>query len=187
MTSLHIISLICLALLLLGFLYKALPHISKSTQSTLSSLHSGQQAPDFTLHDQNSQPHSLSSFLGTKVALCFYPKDSSPFCTAQMCSLRDGFALLQHHNITIIGISPDSEKKHNQFKAEQMLPFLLLSDPHKKVARLYHANGGMFGSIKRITVLIDEAGSIVSILRNVDVSDHAQQIINEFVKNEQAR
>lgn len=149
------------------------------------SLRIGTVAPHFSLPDQEGIQQELKNFLGKKIALCFYPKDNSPFCTKQLCSIRDGFAVLQEHGITIIGISADSEKKHQDFKKNEKLPFMLLSDTNKKVARLYDAADGWFGMLKRITILINEKGFIVDIIDTVDISDHAQQIVDGFAKNRQ--
>ena len=145
----------------------------------------GTVAPNFNLPDQEGTQQELKTFLGKKIALCFYPKDNSPFCTKQLCSIRDGFAVLQEHGITIIGISADSEKKHQDFKKNEKLPFMLLSDTDKKVASLYGAADGWFGMLKRITILINEKGFIVDIIDSVNVSDHAQQIVDGFTKTRQ--
>jgi peroxiredoxin Q/BCP len=150
-------------------------HAKKSRSSLI-----GTQAPDFIISNATGKPQKLSDLKGKKIALCFYPRDNSPFCTKQLCSVRNGIHDLEKKNILIIGISTDSAEKHAQFKKEQSLPFLLVSDPDKKIARMYKATGGLFGLLKRMTVLIDETGTIVNVINNVSITDHAQQIMNGF-------
>ena len=88
----------------------------------------GTKAPDFTLPDQNGQPVSLSDFRGKKVVLYFYPKDNTPGCTAEACSLRDGYADLRAAGYEVIGVSKDSEASHRKFIEKQSLPFTLIAD-----------------------------------------------------------
>lgn len=139
-------------------------------------------APDFQLRDESGKLRTLQEFRGNKVALYFYPKDDSPGCTKQACSLRDGFQDLKEANIIILGISYDSPESHQKFKKKYNLPFLLLSDENRKVAKKYGSSWGILGDllVKRQTYLIDEDGKIMKILKNVDVNQHAQEVINAF-------
>jgi peroxiredoxin Q/BCP len=141
----------------------------------------GSQAPDFTFIDETGAPTTLNSFLKThhKIALCFYPKDGSPFCTQQLCSLRDDYAELKKQGITIIGLSADSGKSHKKFKEKYQLSYPLVADKAKKIAKLYNAHRGWFGMTTRKTVLIKD-GLIAGIIDKVDVADHAKQIIDGF-------
>jgi peroxiredoxin Q/BCP len=151
--------------------------------TTHAKLHVGSTAPEFTLPDENGVKHSLSEFLhqGKNVALLFYPKDESPHCTKQMCNVRNNYDQLAEYNITVIGISYDTAGSHKAFKKKHSLPFLLLTDADKKVARAYNATGKWYtlGLIpKRITYLINQHGKIVAIIKHVNVKDHAQQIVD---------
>jgi len=148
------------------------------------SLKIGDLAPDFKLKDENGTFRSLNEFQGKKIALYFYPKDDTPGCTKQACSLRDAYDDLQKANIIILGISYDSPESHRTFKEKYDLPFPLLSDEEKTVAKKYGSSWGILGNliIKRQTYLLDEEGKILEIMKNVDVSKHAQEIIQAFEK-----
>ncbi|HRN77801.1 MAG TPA: peroxiredoxin [Candidatus Dependentiae bacterium] len=136
-------------------------------------------APDFSLLDSEGNVHTLSALRGKKVALYFYPKDSSPYCTKQACNLRDNFATLKKEGITILGISSGSTKSKQKFKTKYQLPFPLLQ-ADKKTLRAYGVHGFL---TKRKTFLIDGNGTIVDIITKVDVNNHTQQIINGFKKS----
>lgn len=137
----------------------------------------GNKAPDFTLPDETGTFHTLSKLRGSKVALYFYPKDFTPGCTKEACSLRDNFSQLKDKNIIIFGLSTDSSKSHQQFQDTHALPFHLLS-ADKKTTKKYGVCGTLF--TKRHTFLIDEEGIIIGIIKDVDTSNHAQQIIDGF-------
>jgi len=137
------------------------------------------KAPDFALQDEMGATHRLSDIRGKKVALYFYPKDATPGCTKQACSLRDGFEDLQKAGITVWGISYDSASSHQKFKHKYNLPFTLLCDLQKEVAKLYGVKR-IIGGAKRTTFLIDEQGIIVGIIEKVATADHANQILKAF-------
>lgn len=139
----------------------------------------GQQAPSFILKDDTGTKRILSEMRGQKVALYFYPMDSSPNCTKQACSIRNGFAELEEAGVTVFGINPSSVKEHKKFKDKHNLPFALLSDAKNKIAKLYGANG-WFGFPLRITFLIDETGKIVKIIKDINVAFHDIQILKGF-------
>jgi peroxiredoxin Q/BCP len=149
------------------------------TCASLAKVTVGQKAPDFSLVDESGTTRTLSDMHGKKIVLYFYPKDGTPGCTEQACSLRDGYSVLKRAGIEIWGISYDSPAKHKEFKDKHHLPFTLLSDEHKEVAALYNAKG-WFGLPKRVTYLINEQGIIIKALEDIDVSGHADQIMLAF-------
>jgi peroxiredoxin Q/BCP len=142
-----------------------------------------QQAQDFTLPDQNGKTHSLSDFKGKWVVLYFYPKDQTPGCTVEACSFRDANEALLAKDAVVLGVSVDSVKSHAEFIKAYKLPFLLLSDPDKKVIDAYGAWGKkMFGTegILRQTFLISPDGLIVKKYARVTPAEHATQILNDL-------
>ncbi|MBX9831106.1 peroxiredoxin [Candidatus Babeliales bacterium] len=145
----------------------------------------GAKAPDFTLKNDAGVDCSLHDFLGKKVVLYFYPKDSTPGCTKEACSIRNDHALFEKNNIVVLGVSYDSVSSHKKFKEKHNLPFTLLSDNKKKVAKAYGAASTwlFFFSApipSRITFLIDEKAVIVAVIKDVDVSNHAKEILKAF-------
>ena len=148
-------------------------------------LNVGDAAPDFTLIDQNKKEHKLSDYFGKKIVVYFYPKDDTPGCTKEACSIRDNFTIFEENNIIVFGISYDSPLSHKKFAEKYNLPFILLSDTSKSVAKLYNSNGWLIA--KRNTFLIDGDGNIFKIYKNVDVSTHAEDILNDFSKLEDLR
>lgn len=149
-------------------------------------LKEGGKAPDFKLKNQNGETVKLSEQKGKKIALYFYPKDDTPGCTKQACSLRDGFKDLQKAGITVYGVSMDSEAKHQKFIAKYDLPFDLLIDENHAIADKYGAYGEKkfmgrtFDGILRKTFLIDENGKIKKIFDKVKVSEHADEVLKAF-------
>ena len=145
-------------------------------------LETGTKAPDFTLPDENGEMVSLSSLSGEKIVLYFYPKDNTPGCTKEACSLRDSIEDLGKLNAAVIGISPDSPASHQKFKAKHNLPFRLLSDPEHKVMELYGAYGEkmLYGKksigVIRTTYIISEDGTIEKIYRKVNTATHGEDI-----------
>jgi thioredoxin-dependent peroxiredoxin len=141
----------------------------------------GDLAPDFELMNQDGQMVKLSDLKGKKVALYFYPKDSTPGCTQQACSLRDGFAPLHDAGIIIFGISKGSLKSKHKFIKKQGLNFPLLIAT-EDVLDAYGVSTGFWRLYipKRHTFLVDENGMIVGIIEHVDTKHHAQQILDEF-------
>lgn len=153
--------------------------------SSTKKLHVGDIAPDFSLIDEIGNVHTLSGLHGHKVALYFYPKDSTPGCTKEACNIRDNFAQLKNLDITIFGLSSGTPKGKQQFKKEHNLPFPLLT-ANDNILRAYGTKGGLFSLYlpKRETFLINEQGIIVAIITNVNVNEHAQQIIDGFAQAE---
>lgn len=149
----------------------------------MSKLKIGDQAPRFSLNDQDGKQHQLSDYAGKKLALYFYPKDMTPGCTFQACNLRDNFTLLEEADIQILGISADSEEKHQRFIARHNLPFPLLADTDKKMINDYGVwgpkqfMGKKFNGILRTTFVIDGNGLITNIIEKVKTKHHADQIL----------
>ena len=141
-------------------------------------LNEGQLAPDFTLFDQDGTPHTLSLYKGKKVVIYFYPKDDTPGCTKQACSIRDSYDDFTNQDIKVFGISYDNSETHQQFIQKYKLPFNLLSDSDKLVSQLYGTKGAFFPVRK--TFLIDESGKIVKIYDQVSVLDHGNDILRDF-------
>lgn len=146
----------------------------------------GAVAPDFTALDQNGDKVTLSALRGTKVILYFYPKDNTPGCTAEACSLRDGQHELEKMGFKIIGVSPDSEKSHQGFIAKHNLTFTLIADTDKSVAQTYGAwgekkfMGKTYMGIIRKTFIIDAQGTIEKIFEKVDTKHHFEQIADSY-------
>jgi peroxiredoxin Q/BCP len=146
----------------------------------------GEKAPDFTGKDQNGEEIKLSDYKGKKVVLYFYPKDDTPGCTKQACSLRDGFAELKKNNIEVLGVSADDKESHQKFIEKYDLPFTLLADIDKTIINKYGVYGekNMYGKkymgIKRTTFLIDEKGKIKKIFKRVKTDEHADEVLKAF-------
>lgn len=143
----------------------------------------GSKAPDFKTKDQDGNEISLSSLKGKKVVLYFYPKDMTPGCTAQACSLRDNYKALQKAGYEVFGISSDDEKSHRKFIEKEKLPFRLLSDTDKSVHGKFGTwiEKSMYGrkymGTARVTFIIDETGVIREVIDKVDTKNHADQIL----------
>ena len=150
----------------------------------------GDQAPNFTGISTDGNSLSLHDYVGSKVALYFYPKDDTPACRAEACSIRDQWEGFEEAGIVVIGVSGDSVESHRKFTAKYELPFILLADTKKEVIDTYGTwrkggaalYGNTFIGIKRTTFLIDAAGKIVKILRDPDNKIHGQEILDAFAE-----
>lgn len=157
----------------------------------LNSLHmtmpaAGEEAPDFTLSDQDGTPHALSSYRGKWVLLYFYPKDDTPGCTIEACTIRDQFKDFQKIDAVVLGVSTDSVASHKKFATAYELPFTLLADEHKEVVGRY----GVFGEkkmmgrtymgTKRTSFLIDPKGNIAKVYEKVKPEEHAQEVLADL-------
>ena len=146
-------------------------------------LKTGDKAPDFSVNDQLGNPVKLSDFKGKKVVLYFYPKDDTPGCTAEACSLSDNYSALQKAGYVVLGVSSDDEKSHQKFIKKFELPFTLLADTDKQIHEKYGTwvEKSMYGrkymGTARTTFIIDEKGVISEIIQKVDTKDHASQIL----------
>ncbi len=119
-------------------------------------LKAGERAPEFTLPDDTGTDRSLTELLSSgAIILYFYPADFTPGCTRQACTLRDLNAEIQKAGLRIIGISPQSPQSHAKFREKHRLPFVLLSDEHKTVVKMYGLNGPLGIGVRRATFLID--------------------------------
>ena len=152
----------------------------------MENLKRGDKAPFFSAPDQDGNVVSLDSLRGRKVILYFYPKDNTPGCTAEACSLRDGRDELAEMGFTVIGVSPDSVVSHDKFRAKHSLNFTLLSDSDKAVANAYVVwgekkfMGKTVTGVRRTTFVIDENGIIEKIFDKVDTKNHWQQIADSY-------
>lgn len=146
----------------------------------VAALQESQKAPNFSLYDQTGTLYSLNELAGKKIALCFYPKNNTPGCTAQVCSLRDGWTRLKEAHVTVLGINPGSQKSHKNFAQSNKVLFPLLSDENLCVSKAYDAKWLFLPLPKRITFLINEAGYIEHIIDDVDVKNHAEQILKTW-------
>jgi peroxiredoxin Q/BCP len=152
----------------------------------MSKLKIGDKAPAITAKDENGNTVRLSDYKGKKVVLYFYPKDSTPGCTAEACNLRDNYSDLLNRGFEIIGVSADSEKKHQGFIKKFELPFRLIADVDKKVINSYDVWGpkkfmGLeFDGILRTTFVISEKGIIERIFNKVETKNHTEQILETY-------
>lgn len=145
----------------------------------------GDKIPETLGSDQNGKQIKASDFAGKKLILYFYPKDNTPGCTAQACSLRDGYQELKKAGYEIVGVSIDSEASHQKFINKFDLPFPLIADTDKKLVEEFGVwqekknYGKTYMGTVRTTFLVDEAGIIQHILegRKVDTKNHAEQIL----------
>ncbi len=142
-------------------------------------------APSFTLPDSTGGPVSLDSFAGKWVVLYFYPKDDTPGCTTEACSLRDARDDIAELGAEIVGVSKDEAAAHEKFKAKHALNFTLLTDADGAVIESYGAWGPkQFGKvgILRKTFIIDPTGQVRKVYGRVTPDGHGQQIIAELKK-----
>ncbi len=135
----------------------------------------GDLAPNFTAVASDGSQVELKSVIGkAPIVLYFYPKDDTPGCTKEACSLRDNFAAFLKLDATVYGISYDSVESHKQFIDKYKLPFALLSDKDHAIAKLYGADGLLFA--KRMTFVVDKSGKIAWINPQVDPSTHSREL-----------
>lgn len=140
-------------------------------------------APPFSLEDTNGAIHSLNDYFGKWIVLYFYPKDDTPGCTVEACSLRDARDEIAMLGAEIIGVSQDNASAHEAFKAKHTLNFTLLSDPNRQAIEAYGAWGKkMFGKegILRRTFIINPKGTVVKVYGRVTPLGHGEQIITDL-------
>lgn len=140
-------------------------------------------APDFTLKDQDGKDVSLSQFKGKTVILYFYPKDNTPGCTKEACSIRDSFEAIWERNAIVLGLSADGATSHQKFRALFNLPFTLLTDPDNNLAKTYGAWGtkNMYGKVYegllRWTFVIGPDGVVKKIFKKVNTTSHGEDLL----------
>ena len=144
----------------------------------------GDKAPAFEVFTQNGDTVTLDSLRGRRAILYFYPKDNTSGCTLEAKSMRDGKAALAEAGYEIYGISPDSQRSHQNFCAKHELNFTLLSDTEKTMAEAFGVwvekkmYGRSYMGIQRTTFIVDEQGVIEHIFEKVDTKNHYQQILD---------
>jgi thioredoxin-dependent peroxiredoxin len=134
-----------------------------------------ERAPEFTLPDETGKDRSLTELLSTgSIVLYFYPADFTPGCTRQACVLRDLHSDIARAGLRVVGISPQSPQSHAKFKAKHQLPFVLLSDEHKAVIKMYGVNGPLGIGVRRASYLIDGSRRIRdAVLADFMIGRHA--------------
>ena len=123
-------------------------------------MRTGEEAPDFALHDGDGNEWRLTDHRGQTVVLLFYPGDNTPVCTAQMCSVRDHWSEYQATGAEVVGISTDSVESHKGFAEKNQLPLRLLSDADRKISEMYDMKSWLPGRSARGVVVIDKEGKI---------------------------
>ncbi len=146
--------------------------------ATETSIKEGMKAPEFSAQDQQGRTVALRDFHGkSAVVLYFYPKDDTPGCTKEACSLRDGSASLKAAGAVVLGVSADDVASHKSFSAKFNLPFSLLADPERKIIDAYGVRMPVLGIAKRVTFLIDRDGVVRKVFTDVQTSSHDQQVL----------
>lgn len=150
----------------------------------------GSAAPEFKLQDQNGKWHELKDYRGKWVALYFYPKDKTPGCTTQACEFRDNIFAFRDAGAVILGISVDDVESHKEFSEKHGLPFPILADDKKVVAKEYGVLKRFLGTVelaKRDTYLIDPQGKIVKHYEDVDPKGHSQVVLKDIKELQQKK
>ena len=148
-----------------------------------SMLKEGDRIPDFRVMDQDGNTVTQKDFEGKRIVLYFYPKDSTPGCTAEACNLRDNYAALRAAGYEIYGVSKDSTASHGRFIEKNALPFTLLSDPSTEMLQAFGAWGEkkLYGKVSmgtlRKTFIIAADGTVERIIDKVDTKNHTEQIL----------
>lgn len=146
----------------------------------------GEEAPEFTGRTQDGDEISLSDYRGRRLALYFYPRDDTPGCTKQACSLRDSYHTLLDEGIAVVGVSADDEDAHARFAEKYELPFPLIADPQHTILDRYgvwrekNLYGRKFMGIQRTTFLIDEEGIIRDVIKKPNTGEHADEVRSRF-------
>ena len=150
----------------------------------MNTLEVGDKVPDFTTTDQDGNSVSLSDFKGKKLIVFFYPKASTPGCTAEACNLRDNYKELQDQGYHLLGVSADSEKGLKNFATKYEFPFQLLADEDKTVINAFGVwglkkfMGKEYDGIHRMTFKVDEEGVVTDVIKKVKTKDHAAQLLD---------
>lgn len=145
---------------------------------TVSELQAGDKAPSFEILDDEGKRHSLADYKGKTVVLYFYPKDHTSGCTTEACDFRDNYKIFLKKGAVVLGVSPDSAKSHQSFKAKHELPFPLLVDEDKRLCQAYGVwkEKSMYGrkymGVERSTFVIGPDGRLKDVIRKVSVPGH---------------
>lgn len=151
----------------------------------MTTLKAGDAAPEFSAKDEDGNLHELKDYKGKKLVVFFYPKASTPGCTAEACNLRDNWEVFQEKGYEILGVSADSARRQTNFKNKHELPFPLLADEEKEVINAFGVwgpkkfMGKEYDGIHRTTFIIDEEGKIEEVIGKVKTKAHAEQILGE--------
>ncbi|MDA9811344.1 thioredoxin-dependent thiol peroxidase [Flavobacteriaceae bacterium] len=143
----------------------------------------GEKVSSFTVNDHLGNPHSLEDYAGSKVVVFFYPKASTPGCTAEACDLRDHYKELKDAGYVLLGVSADTEKKQKAFVDKFDFPFPLLADTEKKIIEAFGVwgpkkfMGKEYEGIHRMTFILDESGVVERVIDKVKTKEHAAQIL----------
>ncbi len=146
----------------------------------------GSKIPSIKSSDQNGKEINLSQFIGKKLVVYFYPKDDTPGCTAQACSLRDSFEILVEKEIVILGVSADSAQAHTKFIEKYKLPFSLLADKEKEIIKAFGVWGSKkfmgrtYDGIHRTSFLFNEDSTLIAVLDKPNTKDHANEILQTY-------
>lgn len=149
----------------------------------MNTLKPGDKVPHFKTTDQDGNTVDLNDFKGQKLIVFFYPKASTPGCTAEACNLRDNYKVLTDKGFAILGVSADSEKRQQNFKSKYEFQYPLLADTNKDVINAFGVwglkkfMGKEYDGIHRKTFLIDEDGKVSHVIDKVKTKDHAAQIL----------
>jgi endonuclease-3 len=149
-----------------------------------TSLKIGSKAPEFSAKDQNGKTISSKDLKGKNIVLYFYPKDNTPGCTMEACSLRDEHQFLSKKNFVVLGVSADDEKMHKKFATKYELPFSLLADTDMTIIKSYDIwgtkqfMGKIYDGIIRTTFIINDKGVISNIITDVKTKEHGKQILD---------
>ncbi|NJB35515.1 thioredoxin-dependent thiol peroxidase [Croceivirga sp. JEA036] len=149
----------------------------------MNMLQAGDKVPEFSAKDQDGNTISLSDYKGKKLVVFFYPKASTPGCTAEACNLRDNYQELQAQGYDLLGVSADSEKRQANFKNKYEFPFPLLADEDKTVINAFGVwgpkkfMGKEYDGIHRTTFIVNEEGVVKEVITKVKTKDHAAQIL----------
>lgn len=144
------------------------------------------KAPAFELVDEKGSVHKLSDYKGEWLVIYFYPKDDTPGCTKEACTIGEVYDEFEKMGVTVLGISKDSPASHDKFKAKYHLPFVLLSDESTEVIQKYGAwqersmYGRKFMGTARITYIIDPEGAVAKVYPKVDPATHASQLLKDL-------
>ncbi|MDV7140482.1 thioredoxin-dependent thiol peroxidase [Maribacter sp. TH_r10] len=150
----------------------------------MKTLQVGDKVPDFEAKDQDGNTLKLSDFLGKKLIVFFYPKASTPGCTAEACNLRDNYGELQAQGFHLLGVSADSEKRQANFRNKNEFPFPLLADEDHTVINTFGVwgpkkfMGREYDGIHRKTFVINEEGKVAKVIDKVKTKDHAAQLLD---------